>query len=381
MQKSRVVRGKSGDNLVKGTQPLEEKLRQANASLSRCKLVKHGERLYVRSSHFPPKPRSRSARPELATGYRATGKELPLALGMASEIDGQLLRERFNWADWLKVKEGPAVTVRDWLNRLEADYWQRRERTLKAETTWQHSYYEYFQHLPLEVPLTLEVLKLTLRRYKAGSRSRQLCSVALGMLAEFAGVDRSELRELGKGYKSAAKSGADILTDEQIVFQIEQCRSRAWQCAAAIQATFGLRNHEIFRLDTTRLTDGVVRVLPDAKTGERMVYACPFEWIEQFRLNHLTLPAVVTEGRANRDIGNSVTKAYKRQGLAHPYAYRDAYAIRLEFYWDVSTPGAFKTRWMGHSAAVHDANYLDAIQEIHHERMYEKLRDKSNRQY
>jgi integrase len=360
---------------VKQSETFEASLRAVNAKLSRCKLVKHSERLYVRSSRFPPKPGSSSKRSEFATGYRATAKELKLAEGMAIEIDGQLLRDKFTWEDWLKEKVAKAETVHDWLERLKSDYFQRRERTTKSETTWTYSYWQYFQELPLNAELTEALLKGTLiKRYKGGSRSRQLCSVAYGMLAEFAGLSRVEITELGKGYRSAGKTSAQILTDDQVLFQIENCRTREWQCAAALIAVFGLRNHEVFKLDLTRLSEGIARVLADTKTGERLVYACPFEWIEKFNLSNLKLPSVGIEGRSNRMIGHSVNQGFKLNGLANPYAFRDAYAVRLEFYWEAGTPTAFKSRWMGHSSAVHDANYLDAIQEIHHEQMYERLR-------
>ena len=263
----------------------------------------------------------------------------------------------------------------DWIERLEADYFERRERTQKSETTWTYSYWQYFRDLPINGELTEDLLKKTLiRRYRAGSRSRQLGAVAFGMLAQFAGLDRTEITELGKGYRSAGKTSAQILQDEIVLHQLENCSSRAWQCAGALIAVFGLRNHEVFKIDLQRLSEGIIRVQEDTKTGERLVYACPFEWIERFDLNNLQLPSIKVEGRSNRSIGQSVNHGFKNNGLSNPYAFRDAYAVRLEFYWQAGTPTAFKSRWMGHSSAVHDANYLDAIQEINHERMYEKLR-------
>jgi integrase len=351
-------------------------IRDANASLSRCQLVQHAGRLYVRSSRFPPKPGSKSKRPELVTGYRANPRELTLAIAVARQVDGALILGTFNWEPWLLERQRSPVTIGQWLQRLEKEYWQRREKTLKAQTTWSKSYWDYFQQLPLEQSLTVEVLKgVLMENYRAGTRSRQACSVAFGMLARFAGLERLEIAELGKGYKPAPKTAADILTDDQILFQLEQIERRPWQCAAALQAIFGLRNHEIFKADLSRVQEGIVRISADTKTGERVCYACPPQWIERFNLREdMPLPKVRTEGRSNRAIGDSVTGAYRRLNLSHPYAFRDAYAVRLEFYWDSSTPSAFKAKWMGHSSTVHDRNYLDAIQEMHHERMYAQLR-------
>jgi hypothetical protein len=349
-------------------------LQAINAQLTRCKLVQHGNKLYVRSSYFPPKPGGRAkGRQEIPTPYYA--RELKLAKGYALEIDGQLLRERFDWSDWLRGKAAPAVSVRDWLTKLEKDYFQRRERTHKTETTWKFSYWEYFQHLPLEPDLTEALLKGVLtKRYRATSRSRQLCSVAYGMLAEFAGLNRDEIRELGKGYKQRKKSAAEILTADRAILQLENCSSRAWQCAAALVAIFGLRNHEVFKVDLSRLSEGMVRVDEDTKTGARVAFACPFEWIAKFRLlDDFVLPNVTTEGRSNRAIGHSVQRGFKLNGLSHPYAFRDLHAVALEFAWDGRAGEKFKADSMGHSVKVHHENYLDAFQEMDYERTYALL--------
>jgi len=90
------------------------------------------------------------------------------------------------------------------------------------------------------------------------------------------------------------------------------------------------------------------------------------------------MPNIKIEGRSNNAIGSSISAGFKRCGLSRFYSFRDAYAIRLEFHFDSRTPTPFKSRWMGHSAAVHDKHYLDAIQEIDHERMYEQLRQSKN---
>jgi hypothetical protein len=354
---------------VKNSEGFEAKLTAVNGRLSRCKLVQHSERLYVRSSHFPPKPGSSSKRPEYATGYRANLRELKLAEGMALEIDGQLLRDKFEWDDWLKAKEARPEMLHSWVLKLEADYWQRHERSLNTENTWRKSYQQYFGVLPVEATLTEDLLIKTLtQRYKAGSRSRQLCAVAFSMLARFAGLEHGKIAELGKGYRPGSKTLKGLPTDELIEYAIDHCEIRAWQWAAGVQATFGLRNHEIFRLDTSRVGDGIITVLENSKTGTRQVYACPFEWVERWRLSEVCLP-VVNLDQANNAIGSAVSQWYKRLGLHRPYQYRDAYAVRLKFR---GIDSAFSSRWMGHSAAVHDQSYLPALQEVHHQQIFEE---------
>jgi hypothetical protein len=362
-----------GEGLVKALVEFKDRLKAVNARLSRCKLVQHADRLYIRSSRFPPKPESKSKRPEYATGYRANLHELKLAEGMAIEIEGQLLRDRFDWANWLKPKELPPECIGDWIERLEADYWQRHEKTPNTESTWRKSYRQYFGELSHDAPLTEELLIETLAtRYKAGSRSRQLCCTSFAMLAKFAGLNPTKIAELGKGYSPKSKSLKGLPTDEQIEQAIDNCDRREWQWAAGVQAAFGLRNHEIYRLNVDQISDGAITVLENSKTGKtRQTYACPFEWIERWKLTEAVELHPMDLGLANNTIGSRISQWYKRLGLHRPYQYRDAYIIRLRLR---GVDSAFSSRWAGHSAGVEDRSYLSAIQEIHHREVFERLR-------
>lgn len=354
---------------------IPDQIKAINAQLSRCKLVIHSQRLYVRSSKFPPKPGSNSKRPELATGYKAIARELPYAKAIALQVEGQLLLGTFDWAPWVKDSLKQAETVGQWLSQLEANYFARRGRGPKSETTWRYTYQIYYERLASDQVLTEELLKNDLMSIKAGSRSRQMASMAYGFLADFAGIPRREISELGKGYRQPKKTAKDILLDGQIEFQIENISSLAWKNAAALLAVFGLRNHEIFRADLTRIREGVIYISKETKTEDRTAYACPMEWVEKFNLHPLMKMPKVSLDRANRSLGQTVTTAFKRHGLNNPYAFRDAYAVRLLL---ADVPAAIASRWMGHSTGVHDRNYLDAIQEIHHEEMFARLKEKTN---
>lgn len=356
---------------------METAIAQANLELSLVSLRTHknSTRLYIDSRHFPPKPGDGTGkRYEIATGLRANAREIKVALALAKEIDSALMLGRFDWQPYLKGKARSPQTIKDWTLRLEAHYWSKREQNSTTLNTWRKSYRLYYDALPLAAELSEAVLIEGIGRYKVRSRSRQLCSVAYGMLAQFAGLERAAISQMGKGYQPKPKTKADILTDEQILFQIENCDQPGWKWLAAMAATFGLRNHELVNLDLARIREGIVRV-KHGKTGARMVYACPFEWVERFELWTQHLPNLKLEGRSNNAIGSSIGAGFKYMGLSRVYALRDAYAIRLEFHYDSRTPTAFKSRWMGHSTAVHEENYLDAIQEIDHERMYERLRN------
>lgn len=358
--------------MVKAEAQFPAKLKAVNARLSRCKLVQHSGRLYLRSSHFPLKPGSTNSRPEYPTGFRANLTELRFAEGVAVQIDGQLLRERFDWADWLKSQEAPAKTCLEWVQKLEKDYWQRRDRTPNTENTWRKSYQQYYKSLAADAEITESLLIDTLiERYKAGSRSRQLCAVAFGMLAEFAGLSRAKIAALGQGYRPESKSLKSLPTDEQIEYAIDNCQRRDIQIMAGLQATFGLRNHEIFRLNRDQISEGVIAVTENSKTGAREVYAYPFDWVQRWTLWEDSLPILNLEA-SNNYLGSRVSQWYKANDLHRPYQYRDAWILRLRIKGGIDR--GVSAIWAGHSPEVEDRSYFSAIQDRHHKEVFERLR-------
>ena len=64
-------------------------------------------------------------------------------------------------------------------------------------------------------------------------------------------------------------------------------------------AAYGLRPHEIFKLDCSELNSepGWLRVLPDTKTAERLVLPLQGRWREQWQLWDVKLPNIQTAGK------------------------------------------------------------------------------------
>ena len=148
-------------------------IEKANQQVDRVKILRRGERLYIRG-RFPPKPGDGTEvkRYEISTGYRAIRRELDLALGLAKEIEGQLVRERFDWAPYLKGKQKPAETVAEWIERLETDHWSLTPQNPTKLNSWKKNYREQLAKLPQNEPLTAALLKQTiLERSEPGTRS------------------------------------------------------------------------------------------------------------------------------------------------------------------------------------------------------------------
>ena len=136
-------------------------------------------------------------------------------------------------------------------------------------------------------------------------------------------------------------------------------------------ATYGLRNHEVFRIDFNSIAKGdyIVRVGENSKTGSRRVWPCYPEWFEQFKLQDVKLPQCNLD-RSNADVGHVVTVWFKRNIPFQAYNLRHCWAVRtLEFGLDIS----LAAQQMGHSNQVHSELYHHWISERYHQRAFELM--------
>ncbi|MEM7552906.1 MAG: hypothetical protein AAF378_02200 [Cyanobacteria bacterium P01_A01_bin.84] len=142
-------------------------------------------------------------------------------------------------------------------------------------------------------------------------------------------------------------------------------------------ATYGLRNHEVFRLDLESLKEGdrVIRVGENSKTGTRMVYSYYPEWFEEFQLSRVQLPKINLD-RPNADIGHVVTVWFHRNIGFKPYDLRHCWAIRtLNF----ALKDTLAAKQMGHSVKVHQDLYHHWIDGRYHQQAFEEITARSER--
>ncbi len=187
--------------------------------------------------------------------------------------------------------------------------------------------------------------------------------MAYGKLAEFVAkagvitredlaVFRTELKALKQGYSPKEILPENLPTDEQILNIWASIQSPAWRWVYGMLATYGLRPHEVFRLDIQRYNQStkVLRVLDETKTGARLVYPCPTYWRERFELWNVQYPDIKLEGKNNNDFGEKVSHEFRKQKIPHnPYALRQAWCIRTAL---LGVPDAIAAKWAGHSVAV-----------------------------
>ncbi len=355
---------------------LESALQKANDALDRVTIRQKGGRLYLRAT-LPPKPDDGDSpkQYEISTGAPFSPEGLAIAKGKAMEIEGLLLRERFDWSLFLKGKQKPPETIGDWLDKFEEDYWSSRNRSdLGKQSTWQENYRTPFNFLPSSSPLSESVLRATiLSQSQAETRKRVNLTTAYQCLANFAGLE-CNLRPLGKGYK--AKGDRHIPSDEEILEAREAIANPAWRWVFGILATFGIRDHEIFHLDTTELANDTLRVKENTKTGKRLVLPVPTNWCKDWELEKVIFPNFKNKpGTLNKDLGAKISSYFYDHPKIKftPYGLRDRYAIRCAI---AGCSPAIVAQWMGHSIGTHCKHYLKWLNEIDSRQAWELMKGK-----
>jgi integrase len=299
----------------------------------------------------------------------------------ATTLAGQLADQKFNWSAWGETEKPNAETVSAWLDRFEAEYFNRRSRTPKSETTWRTDYKQPFAQLPLDEPLTAAILRQSILETEPDTRNRRRRSDALGRLAKFAGIEL-DAKSLRGDYSPKQLTRRDLPTDKEISEWRDRINqeNESWGYAFGLMACYGLRNHELFHIDLERLKESPVLSLTEnlyggGKTGARRVWACYPEWWDKWHLWDVSLLPKVT-GKTNSALGNRVTNAFVRYGFHKPYNLRHAWAVRtIEF----DIPVELAAQQMGHSLQVHTQIYHHWISDEVHQRAFDRAIQRSDR--
>jgi len=301
----------------------------------------------------------------------------------AKKLAGQLADKEFRWDDWVEPETPVSDTISAWIERYEIEYFNRRSRNAKSETTWKTEYDQVFRQLSPDEMLSSELLRSAIEATEPDTRTRRRYCMVLGKLAEFAAIPLDVKSLRGKyGSKGAKRvKPRDLPTDKEISEWRDRIPNEQWQYAFGLMACYGLRNHELFYIDLEKLKDSPVLSIIEyddensPKTGERRVWACYPEWWDKWRLWDVSLLPQVT-GRNNRELGHRVTAAFRRYGFRNPYNLRHAWAVRtIEF----GLPVELAAQQMGHSYKVHSDVYHHWITDEVHQRAYDLLMQRNDR--
>lgn len=358
---------------------ISARIKQANGRLKSgligVSIQQIGSKLYLQAT-LPPKPGSSKPcayQQRIALGFPANPAGLSLAEREARKVGGLLACRQFDWEPYLEPKSKEGITVAEAIAKLESEI-----RPTVKPVTWRTDYAMPLRKLPQEKPLSLELLTKVIESTADDSRLRKRCALAFSRLAKSIGLD-ADFKAIQGNY-SALKVGArDLPSDEAIakVFtQISEHEHPGWSWVYGMLATFGLRGHEVFYLDTSALQEGgnSIQVL-EGKTGFREVWSYYPEWIELFNLREPILPAVT--GKEHQDFTNRVCKFFGRLKPGFTALdLRHAWAVRTLLY---GLPYEMAARQMGHSVEVHEKTYHRWIKADHHQKMFEALAGRTDR--
>lgn len=357
---------------------LEGRIAQANGRLKQAfvgiTIELDGGSLYLRGM-LPLKP---GAKKSLRTQQRISLKRLGIRANLtgiseaekeARKVGALLARNEFTWQPYMSLQERSPlmVSVSMWVERYR-NYFFRKGG---SETSWKGDYWKIFKRLPPDEPLSAEILEQVILATQPHTKTRKRACMALSALAKFALLDYNP-SPLAGNYSPRRVSPRDLPSDREIAEWFGKISNPGWRWVYGMIAAYGLRPHEVFRLDLRELRQGsnIVSVLQNTKTGSRQVWPCYPEWFEQFELSDVKLPNVNLT-RSNTALGESCTHYFADFKLPFRlYDMRHRWAVRtMEFGLEISLAAA----QMGHSVQMHSEIYHHWITLDVHQRAFQAL--------
>jgi integrase len=319
--------------------------RLKNAGVSITLELKSGK-ITLRGT-FPPKPGSVKTKPyqqRLHLRLDPTPSGIRQAEKEARKIAALIDCKEFDWKNYRSES-----TEKDPEPFLLEDFHQFYLSKGGSENTWKTDYLVILKKLNTDP--TIDSLTQLVLNTAPNTRTRKRACIAVTALAKYLKLDLNvtELRGNYSPFRSVKQR--TIPTDQQIA-ETRHHLPEPWQWIYGMMATYGLRNHEVFRLDLAEFP--IVQILDDTKTGFRECWPCHPQWAESWNLVNPVLPNVALM-QENSDLGHRVTVQFNRSKIPFaPYDLRHAWAIRtLEYGWPVE----FSAHMMGHSLAVHTQIY------------------------
>ncbi|MGL5196794.1 MAG: hypothetical protein ACRC8Y_24650, partial [Chroococcales cyanobacterium] len=179
-----------------------------------------GNRLYLVAT-LPPKPTSPKQYPhqqQISIGVYANHAGVIQAKKEALVLGALIASKEFRWEIYKpELAEKPVAPkmTGDWLADFERDYWLRRGRSPKTETTWA-DYQKIFKLLDPGKALSKQVIMEAIAMTEANTRTREKACNYLGSLARFAEIS-IDLKPYKGNYKErTGELIRDIPTDEEI---------------------------------------------------------------------------------------------------------------------------------------------------------------------
>lgn len=227
---------------------IASRLNQANGRLKNgkigIKIEAKGTMLYLRAT-LPPKPGSNKYKPyqqRIAIGIHANLAGVSLAEQEAKKVGYLLDAGLFTWDPYLQQQPDVVNTVAEWVTKFEQDYFSRRSRNPKSQSTWDSTYKRVFKTLNGAATLSADLLYAAIHTTPPDSHERRRYCMVLQALAKFADIPL-DVKPLRGAYSVRKLTPRDLPTNDSILLWYDHIKSPAWQWVYGILATFGLRPH------------------------------------------------------------------------------------------------------------------------------------------
>jgi len=286
------------------------------------------------------------------------------------------------------------LTLRQMLEAFETRYFRTRKKNRQSQRTFNHHQEVVIRAFNsqnnLDFNLSKKDIDQAIELTDAGTHLRKDTVASLRVFLKCFKFDYEFESGIAKGYEPQERK---LPTDAEIQegwhkIQVEKFSEpkhrgnpESWGWIFAVIATYGLRPHEVLAIDYQKsfqpphyqlyidenITEGT-------KTGSRVVYPLPFEWVELFDIpnpktqyldkhqdfflaNLHKLPERFAERMRFKNVG------------FQPYDLRHRYAIRgRELGYKVDD----LAKWMGHSLKEHTETYQKYWSDNSHAIVYEK---------
>lgn len=347
---------------------MEQELAKANASLHLVKITHKGNRLYFRGT-FPSKKGIGKERYEFASGCVATLEGLKIAKAKALQMESSLMLGTFKWTE-LGIKD--YETVEYCISQYKE--WFIRNRGVSAQSAeyWDVHCNQFLKILPKHEKLTCNLLRKALYRYPVHSSGRRECYNAFRNLC-IANSLEFDFSDLKSTYSINSVDPRILPSDEEILESWAKIPMPEWRWVYGMMATYGLRNHEVFRLDLSGMQDDppIAIVTENSKTGAGIVYPYPAAWVDAFNLKDIRLPKLKRfDEITNRVIGGKVWTAFNRYVDFNPYQLRHAFAVRMA---KTGVPDTVAAKMMRHDLNTHYRVYQRHFSQRDMEEVWNRL--------
>ena len=340
-------------------------------------IFKRGSKLSLRGM-MPPKPGKHGASQQtisLGIFFNATG--IKVAEKEALKLSGLIALNQFDWNDYLDSNK-PVGTAGYWISKFEEDYFNKRERNSKTETTWK-DYRKIFNKFDPDESLNRDTLMKVVLLTKPDSRNRKRACTYTKALARFAEIDFDPSEYKGT-YTAESVDIRDIPTDAEIQTIREQMPAKhGLKYAFGLMAAYGLRPYELMYCDLESLTKppGHLRITASKskKEQERFIWCIYPEWFEMWELDNIDQPFPKYTGKTNSDLGNRIGNAFRSHGFHKAYNLRHAWAIRAIGF----IPIELAAPQMDHDINVHRNTYQRFLKQSDYERFYRLMLNNPNR--